>query len=88
VGIGLRRDGRREIEVYGFSHETEDIIDTIFVYMKGPREEMKEQEFIESREEMEKILSEEELGYLGLCLEQNLSTDDPLLFLGLQSFKV
>ena len=30
---------------------------------------MKEQEFIESREEMEKMLREEELGYLGLSLE-------------------
>jgi len=30
---------------------------------------MEEQGFIESREEMEKVLQEEEYGYLGLCLE-------------------
>ena len=31
-------------------------------------EKMQEQEFIESRDEMEKLLKEEAVGYLGLCL--------------------
>ena len=32
---------------------------------------MEEQGFIESREEMEKLLREEEIGYLGLSLDGN-----------------
>ena len=32
-------------------------------------EKMQEQEFIESRDEMEKLLKEEAVGYLGLCLK-------------------
>jgi nitroimidazol reductase NimA-like FMN-containing flavoprotein (pyridoxamine 5'-phosphate oxidase superfamily) len=46
-----------------------NLANTLFVLVKGTGDQMEEQGFIESSKEMEELLREEEVGYLGLSLD-------------------